>query len=43
VLAGRVAVEGDVQVVDPGTRHGYSLMIGWTAEHMELTDQVALN
>jgi hypothetical protein len=24
--------------VDPGARHGDSLMIGWTAEHMELTD-----
>src|SRR5271157_6312398 len=33
VLAGGVAVEGDVQVVDPGARHGDSLMIGWTAEH----------
>src|ERR1700757_5103385 len=38
VLAGRVAVEGDVQVVDPGARHGDCLMIGWTAEHMEPTD-----
>src|SRR5580704_7747272 len=38
VLASGVAVEGDVQVVDPGARHGDSLMIGWTAEHMELTD-----
>src|SRR5580700_5337404 len=38
VLAGGIAVEGDVQVVDPGARHGDSLMIGWTAEHMELTD-----
>src|ERR1700683_1686284 len=37
VLAGRVAVEGNVQVVDPGARHGDSLMIGWTAEHMDLT------
>jgi len=24
--------------VDPGARHDDSLMIGWTAEHMELTD-----
>jgi hypothetical protein len=31
VIAGRVAVEGDVQVVDAGAGHGDSLMIDSTA------------